>query len=385
MEKHPQTISIRPFLLGLIFILLSGCSSPPQTQEVDILAALSNPGEKDCHARAETVVPFEFPRDAGPHPAFKTEWWYYTGNLTLEPEPNEPPRPPRHFGFQLTFFRQALACEKTSGPSQWRTRQLYFAHFALTDTKGNQFYSALRMNRGSLEIAGATPHRVWIDNWEARSIAPNHQTLRASHRGKTPQKDFHIQFNLGPPGQTILQGQRGLSPKGPGSASHYYSQTRIPTQGRIQIGPHIHQVKGLSWFDHEWSTSTLDKNVKGWDWFAGHLKDGQDLMVCQIRQADGRPNGFGFGSLVDKKGRVIILKEKDFELEVLDHWTSPATGKRYPSKWQIRIPAQNINFTATPVIPHQEHTQAFAYWEGALEFKDKKGLQGRGYGELTGY
>ena len=38
----------------------------------------------------------EFPKDHGPHPGYRTEWWYYTGNLQAESGEG--------YGFQLTFF-----------------------------------------------------------------------------------------------------------------------------------------------------------------------------------------------------------------------------------------------------------------------------------------
>src|SRR5690606_27833136 len=43
---------------------------------------------------------YEWPRDHGPHRDFKTEWWYFTGNLRAKDG--------RRFGYQLTFFRQGV-------------------------------------------------------------------------------------------------------------------------------------------------------------------------------------------------------------------------------------------------------------------------------------
>src|SRR4030095_8207035 len=43
---------------------------------------------------------FEFPRDHFAHQDFKTEWWYFTGNVRDESG--------RRFGYQLTFFRQGI-------------------------------------------------------------------------------------------------------------------------------------------------------------------------------------------------------------------------------------------------------------------------------------
>ena len=67
---------------------------------------------------------YEFPRDHFDHPDYKTEWWYYTGNLKAADG--------HRFGFELTFFRQGV---KPCGGAQgdWDVRDLYLAHLALSD------------------------------------------------------------------------------------------------------------------------------------------------------------------------------------------------------------------------------------------------------------
>ena len=54
-------------------------------------------------AQYRNAVPgyrYEFPRDHFDHPDFQTEWWYYTGNVKAADG--------HRFGFELTFFRQAV-------------------------------------------------------------------------------------------------------------------------------------------------------------------------------------------------------------------------------------------------------------------------------------
>ena len=128
-------------------------------------------GDLAGFARALGPRPFSFPDDHGPHPEFRTEWWYYTGNLETAAG--------RHVGFQLTFFRTALAPPDRSvsvaGASAWRANQLYLAHFALTDTAGGRFHAASRLGREALGLSGARaqPFRVWLEDWSAESEAPD--------------------------------------------------------------------------------------------------------------------------------------------------------------------------------------------------------------------
>ncbi|MHB8743614.1 MAG: lipocalin-like domain-containing protein [Sulfuricaulis sp.] len=81
----------------------------------------------------------------------------------------------------------------------------------------------------------------------------------------------------------VLQGERGLSRKSatPGNASYYYSFTRLPTRGELRIGDSVYTVQGDSWMGREWSSSALDKDQTGWDWFALQLDDGRELMYHQ--------------------------------------------------------------------------------------------------------
>jgi predicted secreted hydrolase len=98
---------------------------------------------------------FSFPRDHGAHEGYRTEWWYYTGNLESTSQ--------RRYGFQLTFFRTEMIPpgeEKDwpRRPSAWRTRDLFFAHAALSDLGGRRFFHDERVARGAVGLA------VW--RWE---------------------------------------------------------------------------------------------------------------------------------------------------------------------------------------------------------------------------
>ncbi len=362
------------FTAVLVFILATeGCSRAPEPEGVDIVKALSETPPNDCFATASEPADIAFPRDLGPHNAFRTEWWYYTGNLGT-PEG-------RHFGYQLTFFRHAFSCEPANGPSKWRTRQLYLAHYAVTDTETGRFYSKYRINRESLGIAGAqsSPYRVWIDDWQVKE-KDSGLVLAASD------EKIRLDLTLLTEKPAILQGDKGFSRKGPEpfNASYYYSFPDIKTSGKVEINGKVYTVRGRSWFDHEWSTSALSSNTAGWDWFSIHLEDGRSLMLCRVRDKEGISNGFGFGSLSYSDGRIRILSETQFQLSPTGYWQSPATGKRYPLNWEISIPSEHLLLVAAPVIPNQEHTHMTTYWEGAVRYTGKN-IKGTGYIELTGY
>src|SRR5690242_14674183 len=107
---------------------------------------------------------YEFPRDHGSHDGFRTEWWYYTGNLTAKDG--------RPFGYQLTFFRRAMPLDQVETlPSKWSITQLYLAHFAVSDLAQGRFLYREKLSRAALGKAGAEANRlhVWIDRWRAEA------------------------------------------------------------------------------------------------------------------------------------------------------------------------------------------------------------------------
>jgi predicted secreted hydrolase len=350
--------------------------SPPPAS-VKALLGGEDPGG---FARASAPRDFRFPEDHGPHPEFRHEWWYFTGNL----------RGPggRRFGYQLTFFRFALSPDLPDRRSRWGTNQAYMAHFAVTDAQGNRFRFFERTGRGALDIAGATarPFRVWLDDWSAEGADASTLPvrLRAAEGGTS------VDLVLDSARPVVLQGDRGLSRKGaaPGNASYYYSMTRLATRGDVRVEGAPFPVEGNSWLDREWGTSSLETGQSGWDWFALQLSDGRDLMFYRLRRGDGGADPFSAGTLVLPDGSFRPLSPDDVRIEVLDQWRSPESGARYPSRWRLRLPTESLELEVVPRVADQELRNAVRYWEGAVGVRGTsrgEPVEGDGYVELTGY
>lgn len=382
----------RNFILILVIALATAALAAPlllspdsrETVRADLVAEAASE-DVSGYARADGPAPLTFPEDHGPHPDYQTEWWYYTGNLD-SPEG-------RHFGYQLTFFRRALLppVEYEPRPSAWAGRQAYMAHFALTDVAGERFRAFERLSRGAVELAGAqaAPFQVWLEDWAVSEVSPDVYQLRASaqdNEGVRVALDLTLTDRKGP----ILQGDQGFSPKGPelGQASYYYSLTRLEAAGQVQIGPNTYPVEGSSWMDHEYSTSALAQDQVGWDWFSMQLDNDYELMVFQIRKADGSVDPFSSGTLVAPDGSATHLSQTDFSIQVEDTWESPRTGAVYPSAWTVRIPKADLTLNITPFLKDQELNVSYAYWEGAVQIQGQQAgqtVRGAGYVELTGY
>jgi predicted secreted hydrolase len=324
---------------------------------------------------------YEFPRDHFNHPDFQTEWWYYTGNVKSADG--------RCFGFELTFFRQAIQRDSTS-TSAWDLRDLYLAHLALSDLDGGRFYHTERTNRAGPGVAGIDQAnaRIWNGNWEIR-LHGDEQELRATAR------DFALQLNLRSEKRPVINGENGVSQKssGAGHASHYISLTRLDAKGRISLAGKQIDVDGLAWMDHEFFTHQLEANQVGWDWLSIQVEDHSELMLFHLRRIDGTIDPYSSGTFVDAHGATVHLRNGDFTLTAAGKtWTSPATRATYPIDWKIAIPKLNMEITATTPLPSQELTSEGkllpTYWEGAITLKGTKAgsaLRGVGYLEMTGY
>ncbi len=372
----------------------AACSPGPVPEEperlsvADVLGGAAAAGFE----RAREPRAFVFPADHGPHPAFAAEWWYFTGNLESTAG--------RRFGYQLTFFRTSLRPPADVAPrgSAWAADQVWMAHFALTDIEAEEFFAFDRFQRGALGLAGAEsePWRVWLDDWSLEQVGetPFPLRLRAS-QGTSAEGDagqvVAIDLTLDPLKPLVLQGEDGLSRKGPspGNASYYYSFTRLRSAGSVRVGGTEHEVTGSSWLDREWSTSALEPGQVGWDWFALQLDDGSELMFYQLRQSDGSASAESAGTLVFADGRAERLTRQNVRLRVEGQWNSPLDGAAYPSGWTLSIPGRDIELRVDPVIDDQELDVAFRYWEGAVQVSGTgpggHPVAGRGYVELTGY
>lgn len=334
---------------------------------------------------------FSFPQDHFAHPEFKTEWWYYSGHLqSLDKDK-------KSFGYQLTFFRTGIRGEGKGQTSKWTIQNLYFGNLALTDETRKRFEYREKMSRGALGEAGASVYkkegdlfRLWIEDWSVEGKG----ALMQDHLLKAGDRNFGIELLLTPQKNPVIHGQNGISQKaeGEGYASHYYSITRLKTEGKLFMKNRELPVRGTSWMDHEFGTGQLQEYQVGWDWFSIRLDNGVDLMLYQIRHRDGKPDPHSSGTLIFEDGKSRYLPLKGFQIEVMNRWKSQKSGATYPSKWKIMLPGHRMELTLVPTVKDQEllteKSTRVTYWEGSVKVEGKyQGIpvRGTGYVELTGY
>ena len=345
-----------------------------------LLGAVPTLGLDQEFAAAVPGLSLTFPKDHGKHSDYQTEWWYFTGNLDSEGA--------RRWGFQLTFFRRALFKEPPAMLSSWAVRDLYMAHFALTDVLNNSFFHTELLSREGPDLAkaAATDLKVRVRDWSA-TRENDEIRIKARDNGHA------LELSLIPEKPLTLHGKSGYSRKGEAEnqASYYYSFTRLKASGTLTFQGASHRVSGFAWMDHEFGSTMLLANQVGWDWFSLQLDDGSELMVFHLRRKDGafeRP----FGTFISREGVATELSNEAVVISPKGEWTSPNSAAVYPSGWIIQVPEQKISLEITPLIRDQELSSGrfshLIYWEGAVEAKGARNgsaVHGRGYVELTGY
>jgi predicted secreted hydrolase len=326
------------------------------------------------YAAVSANQPLVFPADYGSHPQFRTEWWYVTGWLNTEH--GEP------LGFQITFFRAKPDIDQNN-PSSFAPRQLLIAHCAISDPKRGRIWQDQRIRRAGLGLAEAATGdaNVRIDRWSLQRDA-------AAYSATIDAEDFSLDLRLEPTQRLMLNGDAGVSRKGPAekAASYYYSLPHMRVTGSIRRERSANAVTGEAWFDHEWSSEYLDSESVGWDWIGINLDGGAALMAFRIRGITGEPRWAG-GTYRGNDGKVQILQPRDIEFRALRNWVSPRTRITYPVQWHIRAGAREIDLQ--PLLDDQENDTRLStgaiYWEGAVRAYEGEKLVGRGYLELTGY
>ncbi|MCA9996883.1 MAG: hypothetical protein KDE56_14090, partial [Anaerolineales bacterium] len=168
----------------------------------------------------------------------------------------------------------------------------------------------------------------------------------------------------------------------------YYSIVQQQVRGTVTLPEGTVAVTGIAWKDHEYSTNALPTDAVGWDWFSLQFDNGAALMLVQIRRQDGSLAFVPDGIFVQPNGTTQLLPVDSWQLEILDKWTSEASGATYPMGWRLRVADLGLEVEGRPLMTNQELTGTTIYWEGAVQFSgtlDGRPITAQGYIEMTGY
>jgi len=343
--------------------------------------------------KARTLV---FPRDFGSHPDTRTEWWYITGYASsgATGTAGAADAGARLFGFQITFFRSRVDGTQDM-KSSFAAKQLLFAHAAITDVQGKKLWHDQRIGRssGEQDIKGASASEkdtaVHLRDWSLVRKGNEYSIV-------VPGADFQLNLHCRETQPLMLQGDKGLSRKGPQpqQTSFYYTKPQLAVTGSLTVKGQMMAVepsRGVAWLDHEWSNEVLPPGAVGWDWIGMNLFDGSALTAFRLRDKSGDTVWDG-GSFRHPKmsppDRPHVFSRGEVIFQASRGWKSPLTQASYPIEWLVRTPADY--YIVKALVDNQEldsrGTTGAVYWEGLADLYDSNNRHvGRGYLEMTGY
>lgn len=382
LRKHKIRSVIVLLLLAAGFLTLLWLRSPARPASAAAGLPLAELLGQDAAGFARTDQPwsFHFPDDHGAHPAFRSEFWLFSGQLATPQG--------RRFGFQLGFFRLALTPQPPVGPSAWATNQLYRAHLAISDVAGEHFHAFERYSRAALGLSGAStaPVRVWLEDWAVevptdRGDSPTFQ-LRAAEGGVQLELTLHA---LKP---SVLD--EGDAPPDDGAARlfHFYLISRLDAAGTLRLGTETFRVTGLAWLDRAWGAVPVGQGQLALNRFLLPLSDGRELLCLQLQRRDASAPPLTTALLVERDGSTRRFERRQVMLAATKTWASPDDGTPYPAGWQLQIPDAPLDLELEPVLADQELRLSRRYWGGMVQVRGEAGGQPlRGYGqvELSGY
>ena len=374
MKKLLLTLVLLVVAAGATTTLWLNRSTGPAPTRPDFALAFLRAGDATGFASVDPARTLQFPADHGAHPKTRTETWYFTGLVESEQG--------RRFGFQLMFFRLALAPEPPQSTSAWATNQIYRAHFALTDVGAGRFYAAERFSRAALGLSGAqtAPVRVWLENWSAQLSTDNPEQPGFRLRAADGDIDLDLELAAVKP---LVTPTGGPAPDGAQASFRFYLATRMQAQGIIKVADESFTVRGSAWLDRAWGQVPVSQGQIALNRFVLQLDDGRELLIFQLHRRDGSGVPTHNGLLINRDGLFYRLGRRDIEFQASDEWTSPLDGTRYPAGWRLKLPAEGLDLILTPYLADQEINAALRYWGGAVAISGSVG--GNGYVELSGY
>ena len=268
-----------------------------------IISSVGLPANSKSYKKALPGYQYKFPRDHCSHEEFKTEWWYYTGHLKSEKG--------KKYGFELTFFRVGLDPNVETNNNPWSLKNVYLAHFAISDLNKKRFFYSQKLNRSGVNVAGARSDIPYVfnENWSMKFLGDK---IYLSAK----EKEYSLDLILNSKKKPIIHGVDGVSQKASckGCASHYYSLTRLNSNGVLFVDGKPEKVTGEVWMDHEFGSNQLTKEQIGWDWFSIQLDNNMEIMLYVLRRKDGTIDKNSSGTIVYSDGSSKHLKVNDFRI-----------------------------------------------------------------------
>lgn len=345
-------------LFLLLVVLVSSCKIPYR--------------KKDRYPPKATVEVDEMP-----HFKNSLEWWYLTGHL-------QDTITKKWYGVEYVFFHYTPVGLK----------DYFLVNVAVSDPNNDQFYYDYRFDRlNKLLRPDSLPFDFQVkakkELWTLKGGLGNYE-LKA--KMNTHPVGIDLKTSIGKP--VLLHSGTGYENYGDLAKAGYYSYTRMPTTGTLQIGDREIGVAGELWYDRQWNCVEVMQTRVRWDWLAIQFEDSRDeLMLYQVHEDNKDGQILWGGTYYTASGENRHLDHGDIELIPTSWWSSEKTGRRYATTWKVIVKSENLELDLKADFSEQELRIKFPlpglsidYWEGmctATGNKNGKPVRGQAYLEMT--
>ena len=160
-------------------------------------------------------------------------------------------------------------------------------------------------------------------------------------------------LNLTSEGPMLANMGNGLIPF-LGDINYHYALPTLSTKGTVTMDGEQYSVTGPAWLDRQWGKTprffTPDLSMK-WIWYGIMLDNGDRISVWDLVEPDRE---HAFATIVHANGGHEVVAVEPVLKRASKPWTSPDTGRVYPTKWDIRLPSIDGQLLFEPEVQQQE-------------------------------
>ncbi|MFE1980176.1 lipocalin family protein [Streptomyces mirabilis] len=200
---------------------------------------------------------------------------------------------------------------------------------------------------------------------------------------KVPEGTIDVTFR--PQGNVLYNMGTGYFPMfGDAKYPNYeYAFPAMDTSGTLTLNGRTEKVRGQSWLDHQWGPlPDIAAGKASWSWMNLNLSNGDEVSLWKTKE-----NKENTWATVQKPDGTQPVAEATLTPDNSTLWTSPTTGKKYPTRWKITIPGEHAKLNVKTYANDQELTVPGPRYEGSAAVTgtyDHRPVTGTTYVELTG-
>lgn len=135
---------------------------------------------------------------------------------------------------------------------------------------------------------------------------------------------------------------------------HEYSVPRMLTRGSITVQGHTYDLTdaGYTWFDRQWQNINYMHSAMKWTWMSISLDSGEIFSIFDTDLKGWEDNVL---AVLEPDGTQTNLRHIPRFVEgEKEYWTSPASKRKYPVRWELKIPQLDSVLEIIPTQKEQE-------------------------------